>query len=594
MQRRTNAQHSTAQHSTAQHSTFSEYQTRIIISQIHPEIDISWEERLEKIFSKTSKSWRTKISEEALSAKKISWDEEAKKFSHHPDPINFDLFVAEQCHEKLKPLGKWCIESIKRIKQIESALEIADLLENTINRIDNFDLDEYKDAESSRHLLRQNFIYEAAAAIKQKNCLIAPPNQRKLDTDVIKSFLNEVFLKQKLLGHGFAVLRKGQLSRMKQPLLKNWLCHQQSIRKLEVVCTTQFIFALANTFQDSINIFSARRFLTEEQIKNTLYLNGAFIRNDQISSREHCQEFADQIACIVSIGGQTSQAVVELLDKMEEFYFKRIIPQIFSPVNTHNTTLEDAIKRKLSIYSQLIETSIMKPFESCLLSLSGHQEDFSYLFLGMQQIMGQIMMDFREVAARPAMLKNNFAERLMVQLNAYADTLFKRRDRIFNRSAISEWNERQADVVQMYQEIRDALREVKKQFSEDQKSMIQLEQTIGKEGGFLDKILRRTNRRKKALLKAQEDLMKTKRMGYMLILNVLFKNKAHWLYMNGHDMLFLEGARCYAFHAEKGMLSKMPILFIMPDSYRDFNPIKCLNMLEQSKLNSSSYLLDDE
>jgi hypothetical protein len=567
--------------------TYSDYYNRIIVNQVSPELDIAWQTRLQSIFSKMPKAWCQRVSEEALSIKKIYWDEASNTFTHRPDSMDLAMFVSDQCHEKLKPLGKWCIEGVERLKRMDCALEISDLLENIIGKINSFDLEEYRGAESSRRVLREKFICEAAMVIKKKPQLKVPDNRRNLTSDVIKSFINEVFLKQSLLGYGFAVLRKGQLSRMEQPLLKTWLCRQQSVRQLEVVHTTQYVFAVANTFQEAINIFSARRFLSEDRIKDVLYVNGAFIGNDHLTSREHCQAFAAQIACIVSVGGQTTQAVVELLDSLEELYFEKIIPQLFSPLKTHDTTLETAVRRKLGIYRQDIETRIIAPFKVGLLNMAGHQEDFNYLFMGIQQIMGQIMMDFREIMTRPALLKNVMAERLMVQLSAYAELLNKRRELIFNRTAVSEWDGHRKEIARMHSEVRGALRDVKKKFAAEKKQIQNLEQMIKSKSSLMDKILGRKNKWRRQLADIQEDLMKTRRMGYTSVLNALGKNKAHWLYVDHGDMLFLEGAQCYALCSDENGVNMLPSLFVLPENYRDFNPGKCLNALEGKVTDSS-------
>lgn len=109
--------------------------------------------------------------------------------------------------QHLAALLRFLQDILFTLKELEDAGKIAELLENALDKIQAVQTDNKPDWQRAKQRLYSNFICAAAAVIRDKTDWVIPENRRNLNFPVIKTFINEVFLKQRLLGHLFRTLR---------------------------------------------------------------------------------------------------------------------------------------------------------------------------------------------------------------------------------------------------------------------------------------------------------------------------------------------------------------------------------------------------
>ena len=178
----------------------------------------------------------------------ITWHAEAKKFSFQdPEAQTFEQFVAS-IPAKLKTvkiLGVNIQNSMEKLRSYAEAVKIADYLENILEQIAEANTRGDLEQQKWKQKLHSAFIYAAADEIRRKKELILPENARKLHTNAVKVFINEIYLKQQLLGFWFKTMRNRQLAESPVPLIHDFLRQEQRTRQLEIIRASSYWFVVA-------------------------------------------------------------------------------------------------------------------------------------------------------------------------------------------------------------------------------------------------------------------------------------------------------------------------------------------------------------
>lgn len=550
--------------------------TRLKISQIYPELDIAWQERLMHILAQEPEETRQLINTEMLIPRGIVWDRQRNLFHHRADPVDLRAFTQNACHPRLQPFAQWCCNAVEQLKHMDSATEIADLLENVIEKITALSVEEDADLGISKRGIHKKFIFAAAASIKAKMQLKIPDNLRNINTSIFKSFVNEVFLKQQLLDYWFRVLRSRQLMKMSHPLLNDYLRKEQKLRKLEITQTSQYIFAIATTYDESVNIFSIRRFLHEETIAHFTYINCAYIKNDFLDEPRSVRAFKNQISLIVSIGGKINETLVNAVEKIEADYENVVYRELFLPLETGNVTLGAAVAKKLHEYEKSLKREVLNPLKKAATRLCTHTDDFNYLFISLMQIIGDAIADFRDFQLKPAVMENTEVDRFMIRMLSYIKLVKKRKSSIFNASAVEEWESSNASISMMFNALRTGILQKIKTHTKLKAKHALLQQALTRDYRFWEKLLGIPQRKEKRYNSLGKSLLAIQRMMYMDALNILTKNKDFYLHVEQNSPLFMSKRRGYALCNGSNGLDTLPLLLIIPDSYRDFHPDEVL------------------
>ena len=533
-----------------------------------------------QIFSQMPQKWCERVAEDILQPKGITWDRQRGTFSWRPNAKGLGEFAQKDCQPSMRPLAEWCIKCIAQIEALDSAAAIADLLENAITKINAVDVGNEVNLLISRSELKEHFIRAAGATVKRKANLKMPASKRGVDEATIKSFINEVFLKQQLLDFRFHVVRQRQLKRMQHPLLNTYLSGEQGVRRLEVVRTTQYIFALASSHESEINLFSVRRFLNEENISvkrgaavnSYIYYNGVAISEAALDDAVSVAAFKTNIASIISIANQISPVILDLLESMEEDYDRRIRPDLFRALDAYNIDLERAVAQKLRQYEKGLQECVLERLETGLTQKATHADDFNYLSVGIRQLLSEAIADFDSFQKQPAVLADPTVERMMMRLQAYVRLLGKRSSKIFNKAAVQNWDEHSEDAARPVTGLRDIVRRFSRQYVGVQERITGLTELLEGKDSFFDRLLRRRKMRESELEAEQLEARKIRRAAFLELTSLFNKYKDEVLYLDHKSVLFIKRLRTYAVCSGSNGVNELPALFALPENYNDFDP----------------------
>ena len=581
---------------------YLEYYGRLCVSQICPDLDIAWRARLEKIFSSMPLPWCENIYKELLAPAGVIWSfkDNTHTFGRRAAKIGLKEFIETQCPAPLQMLAGKCLASVHEIEQTDSTVDIARTLERTLDEFQEGVSAMETDTLLARRTLMDKYIRTAGAAIKLKKELQPPPSQRGMDADVARTFINEVFLKQKLLGPRFMLLRRRQLERSDQPFFRDFLSQQQSVRRLEIIHTTRYIFALAAPADVQENAFSAQRFFSEEATSAQMPAGSAsysssFIRESRIDDIKRVAVFKEQIENIISLSSQVSQGVRDTLERMEEHYDLRMRSILFSTLVVPSVPTKSIIAHRLGQYKSMLESGILQPLKKCIVQECVHHIDFSYLFTSVRQLFGEIIADFASFQSQSLVLGDTGAERMLARLQAYAQLLVKRRERIFSSDAVQNWQENSAAAAGPRKGLRDIIKKYGKQSLKLKKQAV-LDGQEKESDSFFGRLLARGKAEDEGdtLSEAQMEIKKIRRTAHLEIINLFTQWRDEILVLDREPLRFLKRQRCYAVCAGSNGLDKLPVLAVFPENYNDFDPGAYLKMFMDKRRPSRGDVRDDE
>lgn len=294
------------------------YELRIRIFLINPHLDLYWADSLRHIFSQTPLELHYPIAYELLKPMQIAYNKAAHSFIFQGEKIDFAHFATTIENPNLRSLTEKFSSYLIKLSEENEADRFIDLMENAIEQIHIIDTENDLNRQIVKRKIHEHFIYAVADIVRQKPTFYVKENVRHIDSEAIKSYINEVYLKQQLLGIGFHTLRMRELMESKNPFINEYMVHVQRTRQLSIVHTSHYYFAIAPSRAHHVNIFSVRRFLEEDRMgdRGYLYLNAALIPANKVYEDDAIRRFIQQIGRIYTVEGSVSKYIIDLTDRI--------------------------------------------------------------------------------------------------------------------------------------------------------------------------------------------------------------------------------------------------------------------------------------
>lgn len=448
-------------------------------------------------------------------------------------------------------------------------MQVAELLENALGKIAAFDAEENIAIQTGKQALHRAFIYAAAEAVAAKADWDIAPNYRRLDAPAIKTYINEVFLKQQLLDYQFRTLRARQLASYPQPLIHGYLREQQRIRQLEVVKTSRYLFAVAPSVEKDINIFSLRRFLAEERLLagGNLYLNVAALDLFAADTPEQAQVFTQHIERIVTLEGMVSQAVIDLATQMEENYDSHILPALMAPLDAGALSLDKAIGLHLQRHERQLTSLVLDPLVQGLTRLVSHQDECDYLYVTTRQLFSSIIGSFQDFQLQPALLGNDEAARMMTRLVGYVTLLKKRREDIFTLMPESDWQARDAAAQKPVRELDALIKSQHKEYTQLEQATARAKAAHEAPASFFDRLFKRKAAQLAALEELEKKANRLRSHTWLAVTRLAREHRRHAVFMEYESLLSQSGTwRNYGFSHGNNGAGRLPLLQTLPEN----------------------------
>lgn len=564
------------------------YPIRTQINQIDPRLDVFWQDYLIEIFKNLRDHDRKNVAVQLLAPKKIFWNNEKKAFVYHPDGSEDNLSsVLADIPPNARHLKAFAVSAVRHLDSLrayEHIEEIADFLENVLDKIQNLDIENNLGQQVLKQRLYAAFIYAAGHIIRNKKNLLLPQNHRNLNPGMIITFINEVYLKYQLLGYWFKTLSNRQLAAMPEPLMHDFLCREQKTRQLQIVRTSKYLFAIAPTIEIGHNPFTIRRFLQEEALYSheRIIFNGVAINLAMLAENppeyeqrfkqqtDYEARFRHQIEHIITLESNVNPEIFEFLYELEHYHEDTLLPMLFAPMPA-DVPLNKAVPSRLLQYEKLLTANVLVPFHHILRKVVSNNDEQEVIYIGIRQLFGNILSAFKDFLLLPALLLNEQADMLFGRLLAYTLFLEKRHDSVFRMHTPAEWDEQHEASQEALQFIEDLMAQKMERHSR-LVSQINNQQTAVDSPGLLGRLLKRGERDENRLgnLKRQSQQTQWEVFQELLQLPKHFPDRVVHLEFDSL-MLSKQAIRHYAFPAGNNGITRLPLVLAVPDSVTQFD-----------------------
>ena len=487
------------------------YDLRVQALQVEPKLDIYWQEYLTDLFRDMPEQYQDNINQQVLRHKNIAWDKTTQTFEYKEEISgggdDILALVAACGNPKMQMFGSRLVEYLEVLDKSDNVVQMAEILENAIQQIKDFDVGRNLTLQAIKHKLLKAFIYQAAHLVREKKSNFSiPENKRRINVEVCKTYINEVYLKHQLLEYSFRTLSHRQLKDFPYPVINEFLHKEQRVRKLHVVRTTRYLFAVAPSLEQSTNPYRTRRFLEENRLfsRDSWVLKGSFIEFWRLGKEKDPQilqsmdeQFRHHIDHIISVESGISPILIEFFEKLEDTHQEQIFPLLFKPLNMEKD-LNEAIAEHLKVYEELLAEFILMPLKDGLGRLLHNDDECNYAYIAAQQLFSLIINVFDSFMSLPLIMGNKIALRYYERLIAYAIFLTKRRSDIFVKhnesSSFNYAQEKEQTMKEGLLKCREIMSDVFPKYYALKKEVAELKTKIDTPDTFFGKLFKNKER----------------------------------------------------------------------------------------------------
>ena len=549
------------------------YQIRATLLQMEPSLDANWEQLLTNVFEGADIDVREEIDRQILKPKEINWNRVTNTFEYK---VTNSLAILKHSFssERMRSIAAKLSHSINWLKDITDPIQIADYLENALHQIDQIPVEDDLKLQREKMMMRRVYLQDVAKLIRTLD--IDPPGGvRGLTPSQIKSFIVEVYIKQQLLGYWFKPLLPRSSAMMDHPFFKFWLLKEQTVRRFDIVKTSEYLFIIAPVSNFENNPYSIRRFLFEDFLdyNEQIFLNGIVLDMNRYKEKGYIEEFTQQVQMMITVQHQVHKDVILIVQEFEELAEKKLIPMLTQTLGTGGGKNSDIVaKQHIRKFETILTNDLLIPLHDALRNHISHLEEYQYLFVSIHRVFSDILAHYKDFKEQPALFFNHTVQLFEYQLLAYVKLLEKRSDEIFVPMNIYEWkvmNDRseqpilslQKDLTRHIQDYRETnlhIGRLKKEQAEVQ-------------GSFMKRVMK-GDKIDKELQQVMHNAVRIKKQAYLDILSIPKEFRKYSVFIEFESFTATsELERHYAFPSGDNGVTRLPLLVKIPENLEHFN-----------------------
>lgn len=549
------------------------YQIRATLLQMEPSLDANWEELLANIFEGADIDVREEIDRQILKPKEIQWNRVTNSFDYK---VTNSLAILKHSFssERMRSIATKLSHSINWLKSITDPIQIADYLENALHQIDQIPVEDDLKLQREKMMMRRVYLQDVAKLIRTLE--IDPPGGvRGLTPNQIKSFIVEVYIKQQLLGYWFKPLLARSSAMMDHPFFKFWLLKEQSVRRFDIVKTSEYLFIIAPVSNFENNPYSIRRFLFEDFLdyNEQIFLNGIVLDMSRYTEKGYIDEFTKQVQMMITVQHQVHKDVILIVQEFEELAEKKLIPMLTQTIGTGGGKNSDVVaKQHIRKFESILTNDLLIPLHDALRNHISHLEEYQYLFVSIHRIFSDILAHYKDFKEQPALFFNHTIQLFEYQLLAYVKLLEKRKEEIFVPMNIYEWkvmNDRSEQPILSLQ--KDLTRHIT-DYRETTLYIGRLKKEQTEVQGSFMKRMMRGDKLDKELQQVSHSAIRIKKQAYLDILSIPKNFRKYSVFIEFESFTATsELERHYAFPSGDNGVTRLPLLVKIPENLEHFN-----------------------
>ncbi len=546
-----------------------------LLKDIHPVLNHDWKDKIPHLLDKLDEDSRRRAYKNILEPKNISLTPDNKLvFSGQLTLTEAKrLLVSRPISVALDKL----LRIVNGIKQTRNILTIGDSLEagveliNSINTEDNFAL------QKEKLRLIEAFLYDFATELREHD-FDPPPSERGLTVDMIKTYIIEVFIKEKLLSYWFSTLPLRELKQDPLPFVNTTLFDEAKVRRLGIVSTERYFFLIGEVAKFEQDRYSVRRFLLDDDAMGGRFIYFNILAVDKYKLRESSYQtkIRKDLTRVVTLQRQLTNQVIEFVDGLENCQLQYLLPLLTKPLEADGTNLQTIIEFRLRDYERNLSLLVLGKANRILKEFAQTPDDYEYLFFGLKSFLVELLGDIRDFYYQSSARWSLKSQEMEFKLVSYLRLLEKRkssiftadREHIFKENPELDFNRPVNELKQIIDDAAPAIRVIKQQLK-DAYQQIELAAERNDWQKFWDKCL---NKKLPDPEKIRKQLEQVTKESLVEIVRIPKKYKRTTIYLEFEGLIGIdETVRHYAFPKGELGISFLPILIRLPEDSRDFD-----------------------
>jgi hypothetical protein len=465
------------------------------------------------------------------------------------------------------------------------AIQLADEIEAIFGHLDNLNLHNLIHEQKNRKKIRTAFLYDLAQWIDTVN-LEVNPGLRKLDAHMVKSYLKEVFIKQKIQGRDFRKWDSSDVSFQEFTYLPAFIKNEGENRKFIIVEGQEHWFLIGSPHQYGKNPYSLRRFLYEDtsgtDTKEYIYLTHVMIRKDKMHNSQYLSRASYAMSRFYTLDRGISETPVSFIYEIQKLHKKYLKPLLKKRLEQDGGSIENIIKERMTTYEKQVSVLVFGKLPRIIQTTLRNTNDQDYLFYHLYQLIKQMIENVQDFRLQPLAMHSTSSEIISIKLIAIRKLLTKSRNVICSQEMSIE--ERSEIMGIPLFTIKEKLAKTEASIKEFQslKDDINTYFQIKEQGSFWEKMklgkipnytLKEIAKRELAL---QEEV-------FVSIIRLAKTQDQGMVYLEFEcDEIISESYRHYALADGELGISRLPRVLRLPEDKRKFNTNSIREAVEEN------------
>ena len=412
-------------------SELSEHQLYKLRS-LDPNLSSDWSEVLESILMVLDPEGVANVYQHILLPRGIYFHNGTQLDYRRPVTLSNVMAAIQTSVPELLVLASSMSNIVDSDAQSYDALQLADEIEAIFRYLDGLNLPhEYKNLER----IRIAFLYDLAAWLDTVELKVIP-GLRKLDSLTVKSYLKEVFIKQKIQGEDFRYLDSTDLCFQEFTYVPSFIRNEGRSRKFFVVEGQEYWFIIGNTDISGKNPYSFRRFLHEETsgsgTEQYTYLTHIVIKKDEMHDSMYLSRVAYAMSRFYTLDLGTPDTLLSFIKEINFLENKYLRPLLKERLEQTGSTTEATVNKRMITYEKQVSTLILQKLPRIQATLHS-KVDQDYLFYHLDKLIKYMIEGVQDFRLQPLVRDSHSSGILLIKLMALRKLLTKSYDFILSQ-----------------------------------------------------------------------------------------------------------------------------------------------------------------
>lgn len=403
----------------------SEYQLYKLKS-IDPALSSNWYEAIHQILPKLNKEGQISIYKSILKPRGIN----ENLVYNRPDTLKLTMKKIHTQNKDLISIASHMSKIIDSELNHCNAIKLADEIEALLDYLDNLDIHDLLSDQKNRKKIRTAFLYDLAEWIDTVD-LIIDAGLRELDTDIVKSYLKEVFIKQRIQGRDFRSWDSSDSGFQELTHLPSFIKQEGKQRKFFIVEGQEYWFLIGSANQPDSNPYSFRRFLHEDSsgndIKKYIYLTHIVLKKDDIHDLQYIAHASHCMTRLYTLDRGVSDTIIKFVHEIQRLYKSYLEPVLKKPLEQDGSDSEVIIKARMIKYEKQLTILILHKLPNIIQTALHDTNDQDYLFYHLDQLLKKMSENIQDFRLQPLSMYSVSSEIMAIKLITLRELIRKSR-----------------------------------------------------------------------------------------------------------------------------------------------------------------------